>query len=378
MFLLGKTDSVSEQLTPDKIRRILVFAPNWIGDAVMCTPALQSIRLAFSSAEIFLLARPSIANLLNTHSCVDRIIEYEHQGEHSGLVGKWRLGRTLQSLGCDSAVLFPNSFNAALVAFLARIPRRFGYATDGRSLLLTDVIALPPQARQMHQVKYYEEFIRSICQTYSSTQPVLSVATDDVAGANKLLARHAVPEDSVLFGLNPGAMYGSAKQWLPERFAEAADHIVQNMATHGVHAGYVQCVIVGAPGEETLGQHIAGLMRTNPVVLSGKTSLGVLKAVIKRCRLFLTNDTGPMHIANALGTPVVAVFGPTNHVTTSPYGEGYILVRTPVDCSPCMLRECPIDHRCMTGVTVEQVVRAAEQVLAGKGLSPLEKIWVNP
>ena len=378
MFLLRKTDSVFKHLTPDKIRRILVCAPNWIGDAVMCIPALQGIRLAFSSAEIFLLARPSVANLLKAHSCVDRIIEYEHQGKHSGLVGKWRLGRTLQSLCCDLGVLFPNSFDAALIAFLARIPRRFGYATDARSLLLTDAVALPLQARQMHQVKYYEGFIRAICPTYSSTPPVLSVSIEDEARANKLLAGHAVPEDGVLLGLNPGSVYGGAKRWLPERFAEAADHIVQNMVTRGLHVDRVWCAIVGAPGEEVLGQRIAGLMQTKPVVLSGKTSLGVLKAVIQRCRLFLTNDTGPMHIASALGVPVVAVFGPTNHTATSPYGEDHILVRTPVDCSPCMLRECPIDHRCMTGVTVEQVVRAAEQVLAGKGPSSFGKTWFNP
>lgn len=344
----------------------------------MCIPALQGIHLAFSSAEIFLLARPSVANLLKAHSCVDRIIEYEHQGKHSGLVGKWRLGRTLQSLCCDLGVLFPNSFDAALIAFLARIPRRFGYATDARSLLLTDAVALPLQARQMHQVKYYEGFIRAICPTYSSTPPVLSVSIEDEARANKLLAGHAVPEDGVLLGLNPGSVYGGAKRWLPERFAEAADHIVQNMGTRGLHVDRVWCAIVGAPGEEVLGQRIAGLMQTKPVVLSGKTSLGVLKAVIQRCRLFLTNDTGPMHIASALGVPVVAVFGPTNHAATSPYGEDHILVRTSVDCSPCMLRECPIDHRCMTGVTVEQVVRAAEQVLAGKGPSSFGKVWFNP
>jgi heptosyltransferase-2 len=276
------------------------------------------------------------------------------------------------------AVLFPNSFNAALVVFLARIPRRFGYAADGRSLLLTDTVAPPSQSKQMHQVKYYEEFIRSICPAYSSTPPLLKVSIDDEVQANKLLASHAVSEDVVLLGLNPGAVYGGAKQWLPERFAGAADQIVQNIATDRIHADHVRCVIVGAPGEETLGLYVAGLMRTRPVVLSGKTSLGELKAVIQRCRLFLTNDTGPMHIANALGTPVVAVFGPTNHTTTSPYGEDHILVRTSVDCSPCMLRECPIDHKCMTGVTVEQVVRAAEQVLAERESSPPRKIWFNP
>ncbi len=364
---------MSGKLHPDLIRRILVRGPNWVGDAVMCTPAMQGIRQTFPSAEISLLARPAVANLLRGHSSVDRTIVYEHQDQHAGCLGTFRLAKTLKALAFDVAVLFPNAFDAALLTFLARIPRRYGYATDGRSLLLTDAVSLPPQAKTLHQVRYYEELIRPLCPTYSSKPPVLTVSEDDESQAAKLFTANAVSEACVLVGLNPGSMYGEAKRWLPERFAEAADQVVESLATKEKSAA-VRVVIVGAPGEEGLGHQIAGLMQTHPAVLSGQTSLGVLKAVIKRCRLFLTNDTGPMHIASALGIPVIAVFGPTDHTTTSPFVSGHVVVRTPVNCSPCLLRECPIDHRCMTGVTVEQVVQGTQQVLKDRDVSPLQKL----
>lgn len=352
-----------DALRPDRVRRILVRAPNWIGDAVMCAPALQGLRQFFSSSEITLLARSAVEQLLRDHSSVDRTVAYEHQGLHAGFIGKIRMAKTLKSLEFDLAILFPNSFESALVAWMARIPRRYGYATDGRQWFLTDAIFPSLEEKKLHQVRYYEELIRPLCPTYSFQPPELQVSAQDVETADQLLATFAVSAGGVLLGLNPGSMYGGAKRWLPERFAEAADRIVESLSTNRISGAEARCVIVGAPGEERLGHEIAGLMRTDPIVLSGQTSLGVLKAVIQRCRLFLSNDTGPMHIANALGVPVIAVFGPTDHTTTSPFASGYVVVRTPVDCSPCLLRECPIDHRCMTGLTVEQVVQAAEQVL---------------
>ncbi len=182
------------ELKPDMIRRILVRGPNWVGDAVMCTPALQGIRQTFPSAEISLLARPAVANLLRDHSSLDRTIVYEHQGQHAGFLGKFRLARTLKALAFDVAVLFPNAFDAALLTFLARIPRRYGYATDGRSLLLTDAVSPPPQANTLHQVRYFEELIRPLCPTYSSQSPVLAVSGDDEDQATKILATNAVSE----------------------------------------------------------------------------------------------------------------------------------------------------------------------------------------
>ncbi len=352
---------VPRKIQTDHIRRILVRGPNWVGDAVMCTPALQGLREAFPAAKITFLARPAVANLLRDDVSLDETIVDEHKIQHAGIMGRWRLSRILQSKGFDLVVLFPNSFDSAFVAWLARIPCRLGYATDGRSLLLTPAISLSPATKKIHQVQYYEELIRPLCPSFSSRPPTLQVSKEDEAQAVQLFAEHSIPADCQILGLNPGSMYGGAKRWLPERFAEAADQMIEKLTAEKMVLDEVKCVIVGAPGEEGLGHDIAGLMRTHPVVLSGKTSLGVLKAVIQRCRVFLTNDTGPMHIANALGIPVIAVFGPTDHTTTSPFRSGSVVVRTPVDCSPCLLRECPIDHRCMKGVTVEQVVQAAQQ-----------------
>lgn len=364
-------------LKPDLIHRILVRGPNWVGDAVMCTPALEGIRQRFPAAEIFLLAKPAVANLLSGQSSLDQTIVYEHQGQHAGFLGTFRLAKTLKALSFDLAVLFPNSFNSALLVFLARITRRYGYSTDGRSVFLTDAISLTPKAKQLHQVQYYEELIRQLCPTYSSTPPSLSISQGEEDQAKQLLLTKSVSPDCLLIGLNPGSMYGGAKRWLPERFAEAADQLVEMVGINRKSMAEVKCLIVGAPGEEELGHQIAKLMKTHPGVLSGQTTLGSLKAVIKRCQLFLTNDTGPMHIASALGVPVIAVFGPTDHTTTSPFASGHVVVRTAVDCSPCLLRECPIDHRCMTGVTVEQVVQNAQQVLQDRDNSLLKTLRVE-
>jgi lipopolysaccharide heptosyltransferase II len=367
-------DIMFDKLNPGRVRRILVRGPNWVGDAVMCTPALHAIRQAFAASEICLLARPAVAQLLKDHPILDRTIVYEHQGQHAGLMGRWRLARILKRMQFDLAVLFPNAFDAALLAFLSRVPHRYGYATDGRSCMLTDTVPLPPEAKKLHQVRYYEELVRPLCPAYSPQPPSLHVSSDDEDQAARLLAGHEVASDCLLLGVNPGSMYGGAKRWLPDRFAAAADHIVKDWSVHAQSSATVRCVIVGAPGEEALGDEIASLMRVAPIVLSGKTSLGSLKAVIKRCRLFLTNDTGPMHIANALGVPVVAVFGPTDHTTTSPFAPGYEIVRKPVECSPCFLRECPIDHPCMTGVTVDQVVTAADQILKAQSVSSFNRL----
>jgi heptosyltransferase-2 len=171
----------------------------------------------------------------------------------------------------------------------------------------------------------------------------------------KKLAEAGLSENEVIVGVNPGSTYGGAKRWLPERFAETADRLARD------RGGRV--VIVGARGEEALGHAIAHKMAVKPLVLSGQTSIRELMAVIKRCKLFLTNDTGPMHIAAAFGVPVVALFGPTDHRNTSPWGHRHTIVRHPVDCSPCLLRECPIDHRCMTRIMVDEVYQAAVQQL---------------
>ncbi|MEK6603257.1 MAG: lipopolysaccharide heptosyltransferase II, partial [Nitrospirota bacterium] len=273
----------------------------------------------------------------------------------AGLGGKLSLALQLNRGRYDLAILLQNAFEAAAVTALAGIPNRYGYATDGRSFLLTHRVPLTPKVRRKHQVEYYLELLRPLGIPVEPAAPTLRTTPGEDAAASELLQAFGVKPDQVVIGLNPGSVYGSAKRWLPERFAQVADRLA---AEHGA------CVLIfGGKGEEELGTAIAGMMTAPTIVYSGRTTVRQLMALIKRCRLFITNDTGPMHVAAAFGVPLVAIFGPTNPVTTSPYGPGHELVRHPVECAPCLLRECPIDHRCMQGLGVDAVHAAARRQL---------------
>lgn len=348
----------------ESIKRIVVRGPNWIGDAVMSEPALSALRRLFPQAELTLLVKPAVAELFKGHPDVAHILVYDDRGQHAGLTGKWRLANALRRGRFDLAILFQNAFEAALIAFLAGIPRRYGYATDGRRLLLSDPVPRPGRTAISHQVHYYLEMLRPLGCEEDAKSPRLVLFREEEAAMAKRLVESGVSGAELLIGLNPGSTYGGAKRWLPERFAETADRLaVQSGAT---------VLIVGARGEESLARSIAEKIRARTVVLSGQTSVRELMAAVKRCAVFVTNDTGPMHIAAAFGVPVVAVFGPTDWRTTAPFGTGHALVRQPVDCSPCLLRECPIDHRCMTRVTVDDVFAAAtKQLFGSSGLSRL-------
>ena len=343
------------------IHRIVVRGPNWLGDAVMCEPALSHVRSIFPQAEITLLVKPAIADLLAQHPAVNRTLVYDDRGRHAGLSGKWTLAGVLRRHRFDLAILFQNAFEAALISFLAGIPRRFGYATDGRSLFLTDPVALPSRNGQRHQVEYYWDLLKSLGGHGPAPAPHLFVTPEESASMARRLAEAGIGPSDLVIGVNPGSTYGHAKRWLPDRYAEVVNRLVKDMqAQAGARVGVA---ILGAKGEEQLGQQIANQIKTRTVVCSGQTTIRELMALVKRCQLFLTNDTGPMHVAAAFKVPLVAVFGPTDWLTTSPYGVDAKLVRHPVSCSPCLLRECPIDHRCMTGVTVDQVYDATLQHL---------------
>ncbi len=355
------------KIQPDKVKKILVRGPNWVGDAVMCVPALGAIRRAFPDSEISMLVRPAIGELFVGHPCVHHIVVYDHRGIHAGWRGKLRLAASLRRERYDLAFFFQNAFEAALLSVLAGVPLRYGYATDGRWLLLTHPVALPDGIHPLHQVQYYVDMLGPFVQETVSLKPILYVSSEEQTLANRLLEKGGIQASDVLIGLNPGSVYGGAKRWLPERFAVVADRLIEELWQRDPRS--VRCLIVGGPGEEALGEAIARRMSSNPLVLSGRTSLGELKAIIKRCRLFVTNDTGPMHMANALGVPVVAVFGPTDPATTAPYNALHTIVRNPVGCSPCSLRECPIDHRCMTSISTDRVFQAAKVILEEQGVS---------
>jgi len=348
-------------------QQILVRGPNWLGDAVMCEPALRALRRLFPQAAITLLVKPSVAGLFEAHPAVDRIFLYDNKGRHAGLTGKWRLAGDLRQKGFDMAVLFQNAFEAALITALASIPRRYGYATDGRSFLLSEPVATHDRQKPVHQIDYYWNMLKPLGLTGQPDQPQLCLSRDEDQLMAERLNQRGITTEHVVIGINPGSTYGGAKRWLPDRFADSTERLCRTLSDAGRRPAVV---VIGAKGEEPLGQEIAARLTVPSAMLTGATTIRQLMAVIKRCSLLVTNDTGPMHVASALGVPVVAIFGPTDWRTTSPSGSEHALLRHPVDCAPCMLRECPIDHRCMTGVTADEVYQAGIQIVSRRsGLS---------
>jgi heptosyltransferase-2 len=322
---------------PRAPERILVRAPNWIGDVVLSLATLRDLRRNFPRARIEVLARPWVADLYRAVAEVDAV----------RLAQGVRVDADALRGAFDAGVLLPNSFGSALPLWLARIPERWGYATDGRRPLLTRAPRVPEQVRGRSQVYYYRAMLAGAGLRVSAAPDVsLSCPPDWArsAGADRLLGAE---DGGAWIGVNPGAFYGTAKRWLPERFAAVADTLADRGA---------RIVLVGGAAERPVGAAIAAQMRAPARVLCGETTLPELVGVLARLRLLVTNDSGPMHLAAALGVPVVAVFGPTDWRETHPLGEAHRVVREPVPCSPCGLRECPIDHRCMRRVTVDRVL----------------------
>ncbi len=340
---------------PD-FERILVRATNWVGDAVMSLPALQAIRSRFPRAHITVLARPWVADLYASEPFADDVILLTSSRGAADLAGKWRMARALRAQRFDCAILLQNAFEAALLAWLARIPRRIGYDRDGRSLLLTDPIATPaPREIPRHERFYYLELLRraGVFEGELPDGPIHFDRTQQLrlAGARALTESGLPPR---VIGVSPGAAFGSAKRWPADRFAEAAARLAAELDC-GV-------AVFGSNQERPLCEEVAAFVRNQgrPARnFAGETTLRAFIELAAGCSLYLTNDSGAMHVAYALGIPTVAVFGSTNEFGTGPVGEACTVVRENVDCSPCMLRECPIDHRCMQLVTAERVVQAA-------------------
>jgi len=339
--------------------KILVRATNWLGDAVMGIPALREIRRAFTGDEIVVLARPWVAELYAREDFCDRILSYESRGRHQGWRGKRLLAGELRAERFDQAILFQNAFDAALLAFAARIPRRIGYARDARSLLLTDAIRVPRAGDiPAHQRFYYLELLRRaglIKELPECADIRLGGVAQAAEAGRRGWSKRGLPEGPWI-GVSPGAAYGSAKRWIPEHFAQAARLTANELGA--------RVALFGDSSEAELGRRIASQIGDGAHVLAGDTTLGEFIELASTCSVYLTNDSGPMHVASALGIPTAAVFGATDHVATGPSASWARVIREPVDCAPCLLRECPIDHRCMTRVTPERVAREALELVA--------------
>jgi heptosyltransferase II len=332
-----------------------VRATNWVGDAIMSLPALQALRDRFPNAHIAVLARPSVADLYEREPVADEIILYTLARGWSDVSGKIEIARQLRNRQFDTAILLQNAFEAAALVRLAGIPRRIGYDRDARGFLLTDRVQAPqPGEIPAHQRFYYLELLRRAgIMDELPTCPEIRLRSAPLA-AEAGGARFAQMGWTQVTGVSPGAAYGTAKRWLPERFADAAAALGSPVA------------LFGSKDERALCESIAeGLSRRGFTVhnFAGETSLREYIDLAAACRIHLTNDSGAMHIASALGVPTVTIFGATDHVATGPTGNLARIVREPVECSPCLLRECPIDHRCMTRVSVERVIVTAKSLI---------------
>ena len=388
-------ESRHQSFNPDP-RRILVRGTNWLGDAVMTTPALLRLREKFPAAHIAILTPEKLRELWLNHSAIDEIISFA-AGENIFAVAK-----KLRAENFDSALVLPNSPRSAIEVFLAKIPKRIGYARPWRNFFLAQTVAPRADAVKMrklslleiqrkiatetqgaqrkksaelcglcdsvaklenlkHQIHEYLHLTAALGTNPEPLAPQLFVLPEEIEAARKKFGLEKIAQP--VFGLNPGAEYGPAKRWPVERFIAAAKEIQQR----------TNCawILFGGKGDLQLCGRIESETKNSKLKiqnLCGKTSLRELMALMKICRVVLTNDTGPMHVAAALGTPVVVPFGSTSPELTGPGlpgDERNHLLKSDAPCSPCFLRECPIDFRCMNGIGVGQVVEAVVKSLNG-------------
>jgi len=338
--------------------KILVRAPNWVGDAVMAIPALEAIRRTHASAEIAILARPAVADLYREQPFANKIVEYDNAGRHKGWWGREKLVAELRRDKFDLAILLQNAFEAAWLAWRAGIPERVGYARDGRGMLLTKPIRVPGENEiPRHESHYYLELIRRAgwIESRGEIAPIrLQVPSTAREAAQTSLSRAGTRKDAWRCAIAPGASYGAAKCWPPDRFAALADRLISECGA--------DVILFGTPSEKEMAARIRSAMKCNPISLVGQTSMRELAAFFSACSIFIGNDSGAMHVAAAAGLPVIGIFGPTDPKGTAPLTPQFTLIQEPVSCSPCFLRTCPVDHRCMTRINVDTVFSAAQRI----------------
>jgi heptosyltransferase-2 len=354
------------------IDKILIRGVNWIGDAVMTMPAIRALRKAFPESKISLLVKPSVSPIFEADPNIDEIILL-YEDRFKGVIGKLRLAMILKKKGFSKAILLQNAFDAALTTFLAGIPERIGYNRDGRGFFLTKPIPFNNDDRKIHHIDYYLNLLKSAGITADFSKPWIYLSLEERLKAREKLSLLKRP----ILGINPGATYGSAKRWFPERFAEVANWFVKE--TGG------SVIIFSGKGEVDTAKEIEITMlkswkdknfsvsqplnfSTSQLLnLAGKTSLRELISLIFECDVFVTNDSGPMHIAYTVGTPLVAIFGSTDPKLTGPLGNSNKVIKADFACSPCFERTCKnSDMRCMYAVTSEDVYFAVKEILPDK------------
>ncbi|HPD60426.1 MAG TPA: lipopolysaccharide heptosyltransferase II [Thermodesulfobacteriota bacterium] len=346
--------------------KILVHCPSWVGDLVMVTPALRAIRENNPAAHITLLVRPQVREVIAGLPYYDEVIEYDSKSLHRKWKDKFFLSRKLKKIKFSLAIIFPNSFSSAALSFLAGIPARIGFNTNARGFMLTHKISPPVEKGKKLPIAMVERYLM-ICKelhyTISSHNTILSFSPGTREAVNKLYHQREINPDKPLVTFIPGASFGASKCWPPEYFAQLGDGLTEK---HNA-----QILIVPGPHEQEIACRIESLMRHRPFTFAREIiSLEYLKAIIKDSALVVTNDTGPRHFAVAFNVPVVVIIGPTDPRYSDYCLEKTRLLREELECSPCHLKVCPTDHRCMRNISAEKALRACEEFLSMKRNSP--------
>ena len=345
-------------LPVESIKQVVVRGTNWVGDSVMTIPALRALRRVLPEAQITLVIRPGAKGIFSEADFIDELLVYHRKNAFSVVpqVREWRRRRF------DLAVLFQNAFEAALIPFLGGVPVRLGYATESRQALLTHPLPLPDWRDARHEVFYYLYLITALEQmlfgrsTICEAEPDASIQISEArkAQAAEMLRAYGVGDEDAVVAICPGSINSRAKRWPAEAYAALADRLIETKR---------RVLLIGSNDEVDVSEDVTRRMKQQPIVLTGKTTLDQITAVLDRSALIVTNDTGPAHIGAALGRPTIVIFGPTNPLTTRPFAPEAVVLRHPPDCAPCMLRDCPIDHRCMTAITVDEVFEQSHALL---------------
>ncbi|MCH9625896.1 MAG: ADP-heptose--LPS heptosyltransferase 2 [Chlamydiales bacterium] len=330
-------------------KNILIRMPNWLGDAVMATPIIEDVHKQWPDANLTAMTLGAVGSLLQNNPHLNEIFSFSKPNEFLRKKQKRDLIERIRQGKYDLGILLPNSFSSAWWFWRGQIKTRIGFASDYRTPLLSYAVPLPKTRGQEHLVTTYKRILTPLNIPPSETAPTLYVTPKEQMAAEQLLKQHHIPENATLIGINPGAAYGSAKCWLPERFQAVAKKLIERPNTY--------VIFFADNAGASLVHSICKNMPPQVINLAAATNLRELLALIQRCNAFLTNDSGPMHIAAALKTPLVALFGSTNDTATGPYGGGTVIHKH-VDCSPCYRRTCPIDFRCMKQIEVEEVCTA--------------------
>jgi len=339
-----------------KIKKILIVSTSWLGDAVITIPTIYGIKNLFPDAHLAILTKDTISDIFKTVEAVDEIIPFHKEKGCKKAFSILKTSLMLKTKKFDQVFIFPRSIGSALTCFLAGIPERIGFGSVGRRFLLTETVERDQKTLPKHQVHYYKKLLGSSEKTSFPELPHVHVPESNIKWAREFLLSKKDNSKDFLVGINPGSTYGEAKQWLPERFGELAKKLSKN--------NRCDIIIFGDSNSSLLAEKINNDLEIKAIDVTGKTNILQLTALLKECDLLVTNDTGPMHVACAVQTPVVAIYGSTNHVTTSPLGPDAVMIKKNTPCSPCMKRICPERHHmCMENILTDDVESAVLEKL---------------